>query len=81
MRVGAFPLSRVWIHTGLGSILWGKYFYQLRCRQWGLEIRTKHREVPTHVDVKYFNNDLYKLNLKSEAGSNLSYVAVQESSG
>lgn len=85
MGVGAFLLSRVRIHTGLGFILWGKYINQLCCSNGDWKLEQSVNRYPLMLmlssDVKYSNTDLYKLNLKSKAGSDLSCVTVLESRG
>lgn len=43
-----------------------------------MEVRTGHRQVPTHVDVKYSNINLYKLNFERQADCGLSYVTARK---
>lgn len=41
-----------------------------------MEVRTGYRQVPTHVDVKYSNINLYKLNFERQANCGLSCVTA-----
>lgn len=63
-------------NTDLSILCSGKDFYQLCCGQWEVEVRTRPRQVPTHVDIKYSDINLLKLNFKREADNGLSCIAM-----
>lgn len=46
-----------------------------------MEVRTRPRQVPTHVDVKYSNMKLFKMNIERKADNGLSWIAMEGSKG